>query len=376
MKNVNIIILGDICPSWGNRTEFNTLNPQNVFHDILPIMKGADYVIGNLEAPATESNIKLDKNSINLKANPKDVHVLKKAGVKALSLANNHILDYGIDGLNDTIMYTEKNGIMTYGVGEKDQAEDLTVVHIEDTRVGFLAFAEHEFNCAQDYGYGANLWNDIESLSVIREAKKQVDYLIIQYHGGIENYKYPSPNLQKKCRAMAEAGADFITCQHSHCVGTRECWNESEILYGQGNTVFGYEENNDEWNIGLLIQISLGETAHIEYIPIEAKQDGIYLMNEDNKREYLTKFDKESEKIIDSEFVRKSWVCFCQKQRDAYLPMLFAWGRIFNKINRILKGNLISWFTTKNSRRNVMNLVRCDAHREVITTLLERDFYK
>lgn len=376
MKDVSIVILGDICPSWGNRKEFDTLEPWRVFHDILPVLKNADFVVGNLEAPVTEKEKKLEKNSINLKAIPRDFRVLKKAGIKGVSLANNHILDYGSEGLNDTILYAEKNEIITYGVCKKGKTADCAMVKIRDIRVGFLAFAEHEFNCAEDYMCGANMWDDITSLLSIKEAKKQVDYLIIQYHGGIENYRYPSPNLQRKCRAMADAGADFITCQHSHCVGTREYWKEAEILYGQGNSVFGYEKNNSEWNTGLLVRLSLGKVRKTEYIPIEAKQDGIYLMGQEKTKKYLEEFENESKKIENSSFIKENWVKFCLNQRDAYLPMLFAWGRIRNKMNRILKGRLIRDMTTRNARRNTMNLIRCDAHREVVITLLEKDFYK
>lgn len=67
------------------------------------------------------------------------------------------------------------------------------------------------------------------------------------YHGGKEYYRYSSPNLQKTCRKMTEKGADLVLCQHSHCIGSYEEYNDSTILYGQGNFIF----NMKKMNIGI-----------------------------------------------------------------------------------------------------------------------------
>ena len=101
-----------------------------------------------------------------------------------------------------------------------------------------------------------------------------MDYLIVLNHGGIEYYKFPSPLLQRKCREMVKCGADFVVCQHSHCIGTAENFLNGTILYGQGNSVFGYKDNSDSWNNGLLVKLTLSdlEQKRIEYIPISAKK--------------------------------------------------------------------------------------------------------
>ena len=371
-----IIILGDICPRWGNGTQFDTGNKENVFHTVLSVLNHADFVAANLEAPITESEERLQKTSMNLKANPRDLSLLKDAGIDAFSLANNHILDYGVTGLKDTISYLGKNALYYYGAGKEQRARETFFTDVDGVKIGFLSFAEREFNCAVDYGIGANLWDDLISPADIRKAKENCDFLIVQYHGGIEEYSYPSPLLQKKCRAMADAGADFITCQHSHCIGTREKWNESEILYGQGNSIFGYSHGDDRWNNGLMVKITLNkEKKEIKYIPIEARKDGEYLMEEAEANALLTAFEDNSRKIIDKQFVVNEWNTFCTKQKNTYFALLLGWSRVLNKLNRVLGGRILKLVINSSSKRAMMNIIRCDAHREVMQTVLEEDVY-
>lgn len=372
--SVKIAILGDICPEWGFPEQFETGDAQNVFHDILPRLQAADLVVANLEAPATACIEKMPKNSINLKARPNDVSVLKAAGIDGVALANNHILDYGVDGLRDTVNTLERETLFYYGLSNRDNQTEAHICRINGVRIGLLAFAEREFNCAVDYGNGAALWDDLESPQIITQAKAQCDYLIVQYHGGIEHYIYPSPYLQKKCRAMANAGADFVTCQHSHCIGTHETWHGSEILYGQGNAIFGTNPTAG-WNNGLLAEITIDDTVTVTYIPITAKPDGEYVADPQTAQTILQNFESASAHITDPAFVQEQWTIFCQNHTAEYLPLQFAWGRITNKLNRMTNGRLMTLFTKRLARRNAMNLIRCDAHREVVQTILEKDCY-
>ena len=378
---VTLLIFGDICPDWGFPALFAEGSPEKVFHDILPAIRAADYAVANLEAPATDADRKLQKNSVNLKARPSDVRLLRDAGFRALALANNHILDYGVEGLRDTVSLLRQNQLSCYGAGSREDAAQPHTAVLSGVRVGFLAFAEHEFNCASDYGAGANLWDDLDGIRAIQRAKEACDYLIVQYHGGIEHYRYPSPLLQKRCRAMVDAGADFVTCQHSHVIGTRESWNGGEILYGQGNAVFGYSERRgDSWNTGLICKLELtpgtnGLESKITYIPIAAESDGEKLAQPPLRDEILASLEQESAKIADEAFIRSSWAAFCKKQALEYLPMQFGWGINMERANRLFKGKLVDLLVKKTSKRNAMNLIRCDAHREVVATILEDEFY-
>ncbi len=105
-------------------------------------------------------------------------------------------------------------------------------------KIGIYCCAEREFSIATENKAGANPFDPLFSLDHIRLLKKDVDYVIVLYHGGKEHYRFPSPNLQKTCRRIVDSGADLVVCQHSHCIGCYEDWETGKIIYGQGNFLF------------------------------------------------------------------------------------------------------------------------------------------
>ena len=187
---------------------------------------------------------------------------------------------------------------------------------------------------------------------------------------------YPSPLLQKKCRAMVDAGADIVLCQHSHCIGTYENYKDSMILYGQGNAIFGHIDGNDEWNTGLLVTVLLSDSKpQIQFRVFEAGKDGIAFVSEEKNKNRLQQMNDESSRLHNPEFVKEKWQQFCNSRQSAYLPQLCCWSRMMNKINR-MTGNLLGrLFLSQNKQRVVMNLIRCDAHREVVQTILENNVF-
>jgi poly-gamma-glutamate synthesis protein (capsule biosynthesis protein) len=174
---------------------------------------------------------------------------------------------------------------------------------------------------------------------------------------------------------MVESGAGLVVCQHSHCVGTSESHNGGTILYGQGNTVYGYRPKSPDWNQGLIVRISLSENgqaeAQVEYLPILADTSGIDLMPPDRAAQLLRAISERSQRINDQAFVKESWRCFCISRQAHYLPLLLGHGRIANFANRKLKNAIVNVLFSRKRMRITMNLIRCEAHREVVQTILE-----
>ena len=96
------------------------------------------------------------------------------------------------------------------------------------------------------------------------------------YRGGKEHYRYPSPYLQKICKKMVKKGADLVICQHSQCIGCYEDYEGSTIIYGQGNFLFD-KYDREFLKTSLLIQVSINDGLHVEYIPIAKKGNGVRL---------------------------------------------------------------------------------------------------
>lgn len=372
--NGKIIIFGDICPDNNYRKIFDK-GSCALSENILAEIKKAEYVVANLECPATNETNPIVKCGPNLRAKPGDLQVLSKAGINVLSLANNHILDYGVDAVSDTLKACHDNGFFVFGAGKnQSEAEKPLIIEISGKKVGFISFAEEEFNIAGQTTPGSALFDPYYSFDKITALKKDVDIVVVLYHGGIEHYVYPTPLLQKKCRKMVEVGADLVLCQHSHCIGTIETYHEKTILYGQGNSVFGYREGNEKWNEGLLVELD-AFSSNITFKLMKATPEGIVFADTNDEDARIDLMRKQSEILDDVTAIKDSWTTFVEENKALYYSMLLGKNRVFNKMNRILKNKLIDIIYRKMKQMITMNILRCDAHREVLITMLEEKVY-
>ena len=376
MNNNQIIIFGDICPDNDYRHLFNVKKNAAFSNDIANDISHSALVIGNLECPATDSKVPITKCGPSLRANMNDVKKLKNIGFDILSLANNHILDYGVKGLEDTLQVCKENGIKIVGAGRNCEDAGVPIIYeIKNQKIGIVSFAEAEFNLARTYDAGANHFDPYESFDVIGEVKKACDYVIVLYHGGIEYYKYPSPLLQKKCRRMAKAGADLILCQHSHCIGTMEEYNGSTIVYGQGNSIFGYRHEDMTWNEGLLVKVDLTKDYEVQFKLLKATPNGIEYADKKSSALKMQQMKEDSQMLNDTAWVNAQWSDFVDTQKALDLSLLYGKNRVFNKLNRILRNKMIDMFYTKKTKMITMNLLRCESHHEVVQTILENDVF-
>ncbi|UJF29141.1 CapA family protein [Kaistella sp. 97-N-M2] len=372
----SIVISGDLCPTKDTEHHFISGDHEQIFGDCLPFFENADFLVGNLEFVLTDDPKPIKKSGPILYGDTAFVNIFKKAGFDLLSLANNHIKDCGEEGVQSTLKAVAKIGINTFGAARNlIEAKKPFIKEIKGKKIAFLTFAEQEFNTASENEYGANFFDPYEDLDLIAEIKKRVDHLIILYHGGIEYYEYPSPLLQKKCRRFIDKGADLVTCQHSHCIGTIERYQDKTIVYGQGNTLFGYREGNDSWNQGLLLDVQFNENDFkINYKGVQAiKEGGIRLLTEKENQKLLKKIEERSKLVNDSVFIRESWQKFCRKKESLYLPQYLALNRYFIHLNRWTNNKFISVFFLKKYLRSSHNIMRCEAHNEVIQTILKRN---
>lgn len=372
-KHTQIVICGDICPTKDTEHFFKTANAKGLFNNTLSKLQQADVLVGNLEFALTNTCTKVSKTGPILKGATNYINLFTNVGFTALGLANNHIKDCGALGVKNTLAICKKNNIATVGAGNNsEEAKKPLIIEQNGYKIGIMAFAEHEFNAAYKNEAGANLLDVFDDFDAIKAFKKQVDYLIVLFHGGIEYYKYPSPLLQKKCRKMVDAGANFVTCQHSHVIGTEEVYKTGSILYGQGNTVFGYKEHNSDWNQGLLVTIQLDKSNAISYVPIKATPSGVVMLPEAAKKTLLATMEKRKKEIQQEGFIKNSWSVFCEAKKALYLPHLFGLGRILNKLNRIVGNNIISTLYSKKQQQITQNLIRCESHNEVVQTILKK----
>jgi len=230
--SVTVNIAGDFC-----------ITPAFVKKDLVQeqvkeIFNSSSINIVNLECPVNNGGekYKIIKHGPHLQTTEQIFDHLKALSISAVTLANNHILDYGEQGLNTTLEACKRNNIAAAGVGKdlKDAAKFI-IIEKEDYRIAIVNFCENEWSIASDETPGANPLDIIENIRQIKKARTEADFVIVIIHGGNEYYNLPSPRIVKQYRFFAENGADAIISHHTHCVSGYEVYNKVPIFYGLGN---------------------------------------------------------------------------------------------------------------------------------------------
>lgn len=376
--SVNILIGGDICPTESNYELFQNADINSlVGADIKLLLEKSDQTILNLEGPLIEKSNPIVKCGPHLGVPSSCINGLVKINPYFYTLANNHILDQNDLGLINTIKLLDDNHINYAGAGSNcSEARKPYIFAKDGIKIGIFCCAEHEFSIASSSCYGANPFDLCDSLDDIGKLKEQCDYVIVLYHGGKEEYRYPSPYLQKLCRKMAEKGADIVTCQHTHCVGCKEEWKQGTIIYGQGNFLFDDEEN-EYWKTGLILDVNLKKennkrvSSKINYIPLCKDGNGVKMAMNSDAEEIMSTFFERSKKIQDEEFVLQNYCKFTEEMLDKYLYAVQ--GRkplLFRVINKLCNHKLCSWYNNCKYKKNdlliLLNYIECEPHREIL----------
>ncbi len=368
---MKILIGADIVPTKSNIEAFSSGNINAFIDESLEKKLGeADFRIFNLETPLADKEAPIKKSGPNLIAPASCINGIKKLGADLLALANNHIMDHGEEAFKTTLETLSENEIAYFGAGENiKEAKKPYIIENKGKKIGVYACAEHEFTIAGENHAGANPFDALESLDHIANLKEECDYVIVLYHGGKEYYRYPSPYLQKVCRKICDKGADLVICQHSHCVGSREEYNGSEIVYGQGNFIFVGVSNNEYWNNALLVELNLEDEASIEYIPIE-KKDGIIGISQDEN--ILKNFNLRSEDIKNDGFIEAEYKKFADKMYGGYLERICGVSLLFRIVNKLC-GHRLKKKISEEKKLVIKNVIQCEAHRELFLRGLENE---
>ena len=359
-----LLIAGDLAPTKSNIDLFNHADTKALLgEELLFIWNSADIRIFNLETPLTDIEDPIDKCGPNLIAPTSAIKGIKALEPSLLTLANNHILDQGEQGLKSTIKVLNKNDIPYIGVGENlTEASKPYIIKKDRLKVGIYACAEHEFSIAGENIPGANPFDPLESLDHIQELKTKCDYAIVLYHGGKEHYRYPSPYLQKVCRKICEKGADLVICQHSHCIGCFEQYEGSTIVYGQGNFIFD-KSKSEYWDTSILVKLEINDSqVDTEYIPITRKGNGVRLATGQAAKEILDGFQRRSKEILQEGLIEKQYQEFAQANIQSYLGRFSGLGKWISRIDsRLLNGMFTKKIYNKKKLLAIQNFIECEA---------------
>lgn len=376
---MKILIGADLVPTQTNEALFSRGDGEAlVGRELLDILQSADCRIFNLEVPLTDNETPIPKAGPALIAGTDTVAGYKALKADLLTIANNHIMDQGEQGLFSTIKVLEENGISYVGAGESlQEALKPCIFECDGKKIGVYACAEHEFSIAEEEQPGANPFDPLESPDHVAELKNRCDYVIVLYHGGKEHYRYPSPWLQKNCRKLVEKGADLVVCQHSHCIGCEEKYQNGTIVYGQGNFLFDHSQSVF-WKTSLLIRV---EDGKVSYIPLTKTGNTVRLAQEGMEQEILEALANRSKEIKDPQIVKEKYSAFSESLRVQYLSVLNGMktrGLAIRVLNRLTGGKYQRWYLerkyTQKQRLVLQNFIECEAHREVmLRSIVQKD---
>jgi len=371
-----IVIGADICPIEGNSPYFKAGDAQALFNDLLPEFAAADLTIANLECPLIREPSPIYKTGPVFSEDCDCINGIREAGIDVLNLANNHILDHGAKGLENTLRVCAEAGISTVGAGENlAAARRMLVRELGTIRVGILAMAEHEFSIATRNSGGANSLDLMDFVRNVKDHQDEFDYLIVLLHGGDE-FLVPSPRIKDTCHFLIEMGANTVIVQHPHCLGGIEHYRGGNIVYGQGALVMDERiyRTSRGFHEGFLVKLQLADLggSDMEIIPFTQSDPvpGARRMTGEKKRLFLQVIEERSLAIKDDTYVEREWLTFCEAHKQDYLSTVLGHGRILRRLFRF------SWLTRlfygRRELLGIRNAVCCETHREALETIFNR----
>lgn len=363
---ISLFIAGDVVPMGRTSDLFQQKETSLLFGNIMPNIKNANYSIVNLEAPIVTSDgaKPIMKSGPCLKTTSETIEVLKEAGFKAVTLANNHIFDYGQEGVVDTIEYLNNIGVEYVGAGENTiAARCVKYIEIKEKRLAIINVCEHEFSVSNNVHGGANGIDVIDTASDIIEARTKADYVICIIHGGIEYYQFPTPRMKKWYRHFVDVGADAVINHHQHCFSGYEIYKGKPIFYGLGNFNFqSFFRSQKTWNEGYAVQLELSDNISFKLIPYtqNAETVGIILRDYDT---FNTEIELLNDIILDDERLQKAFDEYTVLNSRGILQSLLPSNRILRTLYR--RGFIRSFFDEK-AQITIKNKLSCESHLELM----------
>ena len=377
--SVSLSISGDFCitPSY--------LSKNLITEKISKLFYETDINIVNLECPVNYAGEekKIIKVGPHLETNEKIFEYLKQLNVTAVTLANNHILDYDVEGLQSTINGCKKNNISYVGVGnDLIQASIPLIIEKNEIRIAVVNFCENEWSIATDCTAGANPLDIIDNLSQIKKAKNLADFVIVIIHGGSEYYNLPSPRMLKQYRFFAENGASAVIGHHTHCLNGFEVHNKVPIFYGLGNMIFTKTSTRACWFSGLTVKFILQKHRAIQWELIPTGQSlenfELSILEGLKKQQVLKEIETYSNIIADERKLMEEWVLFVERSKAHYLMAFSAISIIPVKFVRgaLRRMGFVNRLFPKKYLLPIINYIYCEAHLDLSKEVLKNKQFK
>lgn len=250
-------------------------------------IRGADIFMVNQEFPFSSRGAAVADKQYTFRLPPSRVNLLKEMGIDVVTLANNHILDFGTDPLIDSGTTLDVAGIDYVGAGENlERAKKLLLRRVNGTTIGYLGASRVYMDASWAATAGRpgvfSTYDPRDLVAEIEAAREVCDYLVVYVHWGIERDTKPQEYQRTLAMNYIDAGADLVVGSHPHVLQGVEYYNGKPILYSLGNFVFGSSIPSTA-----LLKVELSEERHggstISLIPCTSSAGYTSLVTEEDK---------------------------------------------------------------------------------------------
>ena len=293
-------------------------------------------------------------------------------------MANNHLCDYGDEGVIQSINNAKENNMEFVGAGLTPEEQKYPLLIDDDnSHVTIFNYCESEFSV--DRQIGCNKLDTIKVYYDITEAKSKNRFVIVIIHGGHEGYQLPSPRMKQYYHFLIDCGADVVINHHQHCYSGYERYKTGIIYYGLGNFFFdkNWKKNYipNGWNEGFMVSLELINNNLIKYrvLPyIQCEKDSVFtrLMNVDERRRFDANISIFNSIITNDEELKSNFDKMALSKSKRMLRILSPYSNKW--LLRFYDRKMLPYNPTKKKVAEIINIIRCESHRDIIITVLNK----
>ena len=374
-NSANLFFCGDFCST--PSTSFISVS-----EELKDILKSCDLKVCNFEGPIESSGKSLTKVPPIIQQSPDAPSFLESLGFNVISLANNHALDFGDDGYFSTKRAFTK--AMVAGAGTLNEVYTIHIFRIKGLKIGiffltYASFGAFDTNPIHDESIGCAYINHLCVNHLILNCRKDLDFLIIYVHNGIEYFDVPFPEQRARYKDLIDYGVDAVIGHHSHTPQGWEVYKGCPIFYSLGNFFFNSKSTPDFkakrycWYNGLAVQLILDKDKPILFKVYNVLNDRNRKIVLDNSASILSFTNNLCEILKDDEaYAKKIGKITDELWIKKYLPSMFCGfvRLIFHVYLFLFLKSMIKPFILKDSVI-IYSLLRNNNHRDIMIRALK-----
>jgi poly-gamma-glutamate synthesis protein (capsule biosynthesis protein) len=267
-KEVSLLFIGDLMFDRYIREITEKKGNDFIFEKMADFLKNNDLVMANLEGPISDNEsvsigtILGEKGHLSFTFDKSLAGILAKQNIKLLNIGNNHILNFGENGLEQTKKYLVESGVEYFG-DPKSLENNYFIKEIGGIKMGFVSYNQ----------FGGRVEETTNSINSIRD---EVDIVVVYTHWGKEYEKTPSDKIKNLAHSFVDAGADLIIGSHPHVVQDVEEYKGRKIYYSLGNFIFD-QYFSAETMEGLAVKVEINsknKQLKFQEIPLIMEKNG------------------------------------------------------------------------------------------------------